>query len=96
LNLYKQRGDAENRIKELKYDFVFDSFNINNFYGTEAALNMIMLGYNLMSLFRQSILGSKVQYKLSTLQYRLFAMGGYMIKEGNHRILKLSLTMKRR
>jgi hypothetical protein len=59
-------------------------------------LNMIMLGYNLMSLFRQSILGRKVQYKLSTLRYRLFTMGVYMIKEGNHRILKLSLTMKRR
>jgi hypothetical protein len=95
-SLYKQRGAAANRIKELKYDFVFDSFNINNFYGTETALNMIMLGYNLMSLFRQSILGSKVQCKLSTLRYRLFAMGGYMIKEGNQRILKLSLTMKRR
>jgi hypothetical protein len=26
----------------------------------------------------------------------LFTMGGYMIKEGNHRILKLSLSMKRR
>jgi len=24
-NLYKQRADAENRIKELKYDFGFDS-----------------------------------------------------------------------
>jgi hypothetical protein len=39
-------------------------------------LNMIMLGYNLMSLFRQSILGRKVQYKLSTLRYLLFTMGG--------------------
>ena len=57
---------------------------------------MGILDYNLMSLFRQSILGSKVQCKLSTLRYRLFAMGGYMIKEGNQRILKLSLTMKRR
>ncbi|MEN6488418.1 MAG: IS1380 family transposase [Smithella sp.] len=95
-NLYKQRGDAENRIKELKYDFGFDSFNIADFYGTEAALNMVMLAYNLMSLFRQSILGSKVQHKLSTLRYRLFAMGGYMVKDGNSRILKLSLSMKRR
>ncbi len=95
-NLYKQRGYAENRIKELKYNFVFDNFNINNFYVTEAALNMVMLGYNFMSLFRQSILGSNVQNKLSTLPYRLFAMGGYMIKEGNSCILKLSLTMKRR
>lgn len=95
-NLYKQRADAENRIKELKYDFGLDSFNIANFYGTEAALNIVMLAYNLMSLFRQSILGSKVQHKMSTLRYRLFAMGGYMVKEGNSRILKLSLAMKRR
>ena len=95
-NLYKQRADAENRIKELKYDFGFDSFNIDSFYGTEAALNMVMLAYNLMSLFRQSILGSKVQHKLSTLRYRLFVMGGYMVKDGTRRILKLSLAMKRR
>jgi hypothetical protein len=95
-NLYKQRADAENRIKELKYDFGFDSFNIDNFYGTEAALNMVMLAYNLMSLFRQSILGNTVQHKLSTLRYRLFVMGGYMVKEGSRRILKLSLAMKRR
>jgi len=26
--LYHGRGDAENRIKELKYDFGFDSFNM--------------------------------------------------------------------
>jgi hypothetical protein len=26
--LYRGRGDAENRIKELKYDFGFDSFNL--------------------------------------------------------------------
>jgi hypothetical protein len=95
-NLYKQRADAENRIKELKYDFGFDSFNIDSFYGTEAALNIVMLAYNLMSLFRQSILGGKVQHKLSTLRYRLFVMGGYMVKEGNRHVLKLSLAMKRR
>jgi hypothetical protein len=80
-DLYKQR-------------FGFDSFNLNSFYGTEAALNMVMLAYNLMSLFRQNILGTHAQQKLSTLRYRLFAMGGYMVKEGNHRILKLSLAMK--
>lgn len=95
-NLYRQRADAENRIKELKYDFGFDSFNMKSFYGTEAALNMVMLAYNLMSLFRQVILQEKTQPKLSTLRYRLFAIGGYMVKEGNNRILKLSLAMKRR
>ena len=36
--LYRSRADAENRIKELKYDFGFDSFNLDSFYATEAAL----------------------------------------------------------
>ena len=33
---------------------------------------------------------------MSTLRYKLFAMGGYMVKEGNCHILKLSLSMKHR
>lgn len=49
--LYRGRADSENRIKELKYDFGFDSFNMQCFYGTEAALMFAMLAYNLMSLF---------------------------------------------
>jgi len=36
--LYCPSGDAENRIKEIKYDFGFDSFNPNGFYATETAL----------------------------------------------------------
>jgi hypothetical protein len=56
---------------------------------------MLIMAYNLMSLFRQVIMGNKIQPKLSTLRYELFATGGYMVKEGNSRILKLSLTMKR-
>jgi IS4 transposase len=30
--LYRGRANAENRIKELKYDFGFDSFNLNYFF----------------------------------------------------------------
>ncbi|MBK7243886.1 MAG: transposase [Saprospiraceae bacterium] len=41
--LYRQRADAENRIKELKYDFGSSSFNVNGFYATEAALNFVMI-----------------------------------------------------
>ncbi len=54
-----------------------------------------MLAYNLMSLFSQVVLHEKTQSKLSTLRYKLFAIGRYMVKEGNNRILKLSLAMKR-
>ena len=50
---YRGRADCENRIKELKYDFAADSFNMKDFWATEAALNTVMLAYNLMSLMRQ-------------------------------------------
>jgi len=93
---YRMRADAENRIKELKYDFGADSFCQQNFYATEAALNFVMMAYNFISLFRQVILKTKVHERMKTLRYKVFAIGGYIIKKGNQRILKLSLAMKRR
>lgn len=92
---YRNRADAENRIKELKEDFGAGSFNVEDFYATETALNFVMMGYNLMSLFRQAILQTKTHQQLKTLRYRVFAIGSYITKNGNERILKLSLAMKR-
>jgi hypothetical protein len=94
--LYRGRADSENRIKELKYDFGFDSFNMQSFFGTEAALLFAMLAYNLMSLFRQFILNSTVQQTLKTLRYTTFAIGAFFKKQKEQYILKLSLNMKRR
>jgi len=93
---HRNRADAENRIKELKEDFGADSFNLEDFFASEAALNFVKMGYNLMSLFRQAILQGKTQHQLKTLRYRVFAIGSYITKNGNERILKLSLAMKRR
>jgi len=94
--LYKKRAEAENRIKELKYDFGSDSFNMQGFFATEAALLLVMMAYNFISLFRQVILKSHVNHRLKTLRYQIFAMGGYLTKNGSQRILNLSLAMKRR
>lgn len=55
-----------------------------------------MIAYNLMSLFRQAVLGNSKQQFLKTIRYKTFAIGGYLIKKGNSRVLKLSLAMKRR
>lgn len=93
---YRGRADCENRIKEVKYDFGAESFNVNDFWATEAALNFVMMAYNLMSLFRQVIIKGKTQQFLKTIRYKTFAIGAYMVKEGNSRILKLSLAMQRR
>ena len=94
--LYRGRGDAENRINELKYDFGFDSFNLKDFYATEAALTFAMIAYNLMALFRTFVLQEKTQKTLSTLRYRVFAIGAYFEKINDKLVLKIALSKKRR
>ena len=94
--LYRGRADAENRIKELKYDFGFGSFNLKGFYATEAALTFTMIAYNLMAIFRQFIMQSKIQHTLSTLRYKTLAIGAYFEKVNERYILKLALHQKRR
>ena len=95
-SMYRGRADCENRIKELKQDFGFDSFNLSDFAATEAALNFTIIAYNLMSLFKQAVLRADSLPQLKTLRYKIFAIGGYITKNGNQRLLNLSLAMKRR
>jgi len=102
--LYRGRADCENRIKELKYDFAADSFNMKDFWATEATLNTVMLAYNLMSLLRQVLLktsaikhsSNSVQHTLQTLRYKLFAKAAYITTESRKPILNLALAMQQR
>jgi len=101
---YRGRADCENRIKELKYDFAADSFNVKNFWATEAALNTVMLAYNLMSLLRQVLLktsavkhsSTSVQHTLRTLRYKLFAKAAYITTESRKPILNMAVAMQQR
>ena len=94
--LYRGRADAENRIKELKADFGLDAFNMGDFWATEAALAVAMLAYNLMSLFRQSVMRSRIQHTLSTLHGLVLAIGGrWYGSPGNDRLL-LSVPRRKR
>lgn len=95
-NMYRGRADCENRIKEIKADFGFDNFNMQDFSATEAALNFVVVAYNIMSLFKQAVLKSDKLHQLKTLRYKIFAIGGYITKSGSQKILNLSLAMKRR
>lgn len=94
--LYRRRTEAENRIKELKYDFGFDSFNLRHFYATEAALIFAMIAYNLMALFRTFVLQEKTQKTLSTLRYRTFAIDAFFEKINDKLVLKIALAKKQR
>jgi IS4 transposase len=102
--LYRGRADCEHRLKELKYDFAADHFNMKDFWATEATLNTVMLAYNLMSLLRQVLLkgqavthsSTSVQHRLQTLRYKLFAKAAYITTEGRKPILNLAMAMQQR
>lgn len=95
-DLYRGRADAENRIKELKYDFGINGFCMNNFWATEAAFRTVCVAYNLMSLFRQIALKGTTFPTLSTLRFQCFAIGSYIKKDGRDEVLMLSVKQKKR
>jgi hypothetical protein len=76
-NLYRGRADCENRIKELKADFGLDSFVLRDFWATEAALGVSMLAYNLMSVFRHTVMRQTVHHTLATLHHKVLAVGAF-------------------
>ena len=73
-NLYRRRADCEQRLKELKADFGLDSFLLRDFWATEAALDVSTLAYNLMSVFRDTVMRQTVYHTLITLHHRVLAL----------------------
>lgn len=94
--LYHGRADSENRIKELLQDFAISGFVSQKFWATEAAFRMACLAYNLMSLFRQALLGAASKYTLSTLRTYCFAIGASLGRAGHRDLLRIGLAPPRR
>jgi hypothetical protein len=100
--IYRGRTDCENRIKELKYDFAADSFNMQEFWATEAAMNTVMIAYNLMSLLRHALLktstakqsSNTIQHTLQTRRYKLFAKPAYITTKSRKPILNMAMAMQ--
>lgn len=93
---YNQRGEAENRIKELKYDFGMDGFSLQKFAGMEAAFRLVMVAFNLMTIFKQAIMMNDVNHRMSTVRFQCIAIGSYLVSSGRKKTLKLSAEGKRR
>lgn len=94
--LYRKRADCENRIKELEYDFGADNFCMQDFYATEAALRMVMMAYNLMALFKLTVIQNKQNQRLTTIRLKCLSIGSWVVKSGRKDVLKMSVAMKNR
>ena len=55
-----------------------------------------MFAYNLMSLFRQAVLRSRIQHTLSTLHGLVLAIGGSWHHDASQNRLLLSVTRRKR
>jgi hypothetical protein len=95
-NIYNNRADCENRIKELNEEFGLESFCLQNFWATEASFRWIMVAYSLLSLFRHQALNEGKTAMLKTLRSQCFAIGAWSVKHARNHCLKLSLPHKKR
>lgn len=89
-SFYNKRGDCENRIKELKYDFNADGFCLQRFAGTEAAFRLICFTFNLVALFKHIALRDP-RTTLATIRTKLFVIGASIGSSGRRTILRLGL-----
>lgn len=93
---YRHRAEAENQIKELKYDYGIEGFCFHDMDATEFAFRWVLVAYNLMSNIRNTIVVSKVKHTLSTLRYNCIAIGAYLVTSGRQKKLMLAVNGKKR
>jgi len=84
---YNKRGDMENVIKELKYDYGMDKIPTGELLANSAYFQIVLLAYNLMRAFSLCILPSKWRrYRLKTIRFIFINIGGVIRK--HERIFK--------
>ena len=94
---YNPRGNDENVVKELKYDFALGGFSTKKFYATEAAMVIRVLAYNLYNLFRYEILAQKTRRmeQLITFRNKHLIIPGILGGNGRDEVLRLSVKNKK-
>jgi hypothetical protein len=89
--LYRVRGDAENRIKELKADVALDRTSCHQFRANQLRLLLTAAAYVLMQELRAALTkttGTKVA--LSTLRLQLLKIGGRVVSSARRFVVHLA------
>jgi len=84
---YCQRGDPENRIKELKLDLKADRLSCHRFWANQFRLLLHAAAYMLMQAMRAALSGTEyARAQVSTLRLRLLKVGA-RVRESVRRVL---------
>ena len=87
---YNQRAGCEEVIKQLDADFGLPQLCTKRFWGTEAALGLAVMSYNLCTLFQRH-LGWRERVTASTLRFRLFTTGGIISETAGRTTIRLAV-----
>jgi len=87
---YEKRGNAENYIKEAKYDMAVGHLLLKSFWANEAIFQMMMLSYNLFLLFKFDFLGiSEFRQQIKTFRLKYVFLAGKIIRTARYVVMKL-------
>jgi len=87
---YNKRGDMENVIKELKYDYGMDKISTGELLANSAYFQMVLLAYNLVRLFSLCILPEGWRrYRLKTLRFLFINVAGIVTRHARRKVLLL-------
>jgi hypothetical protein len=92
----RKRADAENQIKELRYEYGMEGCCSESIAATEHAFRWVMVAYNLMSLFKQWVMGGKSYPSLATVRFKCIALRIYIVHRGRAIILKIAAKDRKR
>jgi hypothetical protein len=87
---YEKRGNAENYIKEAKYDMAVGHLLLNSFWANEAVFQMMMLAYNLFLLFKfDSLCTSEYRQQIKTFRLKYIFLAAKIIRTARYVVMKL-------
>jgi hypothetical protein len=88
---YEKRGNAENYIKEAKYDMAVGHLLLQSFWANEAIFRLMMLTYNLFLLFKMDFAnGTEYRQQIKTFRLKYIFLAGKIIRMARSVVLKLS------
>ena len=91
VELYRQRGDAENVFDELKNQWGFAGFSSQNAVVSETAARMLLLVYNLWTMFTRVLKNQDKHSEAITTRYELLLIPGKIVKTGREKTIVLSV-----
>jgi len=95
VHFYRERGDAENVIKEEKEGFAVENILAEDFLANAAIFQLQLLAYNLVQYFKYTNLKkSWWNLRIKQLRFRLINIAGVVVNHARRTILRISANYK--